>query len=245
MFDSLWPHRLQHAWLPCPSLSSGVCSNSYPLSQWCHPIISSSVTPFSFCPQSFKHQGLFWWVSSSHQVAKYWRFSINTSPCNEYSGLISFRVEWSDFLALQWTLKSLLQQYSLKAAILCYSACMVQLPHPYMTTGKTIALTIRTFVNKVMSLLCNTLSRFVMGFPGGSGGKESTYNAGDLDLTSGLGRCSGEGNCYPLEHFWPGEFHGQRSLAVYSPWGHRVRHDWATFMSLGLLLLFFQGASIF
>ena len=185
MFDSLWPHRLQHAWLPCPSLSSGVCSNSCPLSQWCHPIISSSVTPFSSCPQSFKHQGPFWWV-------KYWRFRVNTSPYNEYSGLISFRIKWFDFLAVQWTLKSLLQHYSLKAAILCHSAfCMVQLPHPYMTTGKTIALTIRTFVSKVVSLLCNTLSRFVMGFPGGSDGKESTYNAGDLGLTSGLGRCPG------------------------------------------------------
>ena len=134
-------------------------------------------------------------------MAKYWCFSINTSLCNEYSVLISFRIKWFDFLALQWTLKSLLQHYSLKAAILCHSAfCMVQLPHPYMTTGKTIALTIKTFVSKVMSLLYNTLSSFVMGFPGGSDGKESTYNAGDLGLIPGSRRSPGEENGYPLQH---------------------------------------------
>ena len=85
---------------------------------------------------------------------KYWSFSISISPSNEYSGLISFRIDWLDLLAVQWTLKSFLQHHSSKASILRHSAFFtVQLSHPYMTTGKTIALTRRTFVGKVMSLL--------------------------------------------------------------------------------------------
>ena len=95
---------------------------------------------------------------------KYWSFSI--SPSNEYSGLISFRIDWFDHLALQGTLQSLLQHHSSKASILpCSAFLMVQLSHPYMTTGKTIPLTIWTFVSKVMSLLFNMLSRFVTAFP--------------------------------------------------------------------------------
>ena len=90
---------------------------------------------------------------------KYWRFSFSISPSNEYSGLISFRNDWFDLLAFQWTLKSLLQHHSSKASILWHSAFfMVQLSHPYMTTGKTIALTMWTFVSKVMAFLFNTLS---------------------------------------------------------------------------------------
>ena len=96
---------------------------------------------------------------------KYWSFSFSFSPSNEYSGLISFRIDWFDFLAVQGTLKSLLQHHSLKASILWHSTYfMVQLSHPYMTTGKTIGLTIRTLVDKVMSLLFNMLSRFVITF---------------------------------------------------------------------------------
>ena len=96
---------------------------------------------------------------------KYWSFSFNISPSNEYSGLISFRMDWLDFLAVQGTLKSLLQHHSSKASILQYSAFfIVQLSHPYMTTGKTIALTRWTFVDKVMSLLFNMLSRFIIAF---------------------------------------------------------------------------------
>ena len=90
-----------------------------------------------------------------------------------------------------------------------------------MTTGKTIALTIRTFVSKVVSLLCNTLSRFVMGFPGGSDGKESTYNAGDLGLIPGLGRSPGDGRGYPLQYSCLENPYGQKSLAGYSPRGHK------------------------
>ena len=96
---------------------------------------------------------------------KYWSFSFNISPSNDYSGLISFRMDWLDLLAVQGTLKSLLQHHSLKASILWHSAFfIVQLSHPYMTTGKTIALTVRTFVGKVISLLFSTLSRLVIAF---------------------------------------------------------------------------------
>ena len=97
--------------------------------------------------------------------SKYWSFSFSISPFNEYSGLISFRMDWLDFLVVQGTLKSLLQHHSSKASILRHSAFFtVQLSHPYMTTGKTIALTRRTFVGKVMSLLFNKLSRLVITF---------------------------------------------------------------------------------
>ena len=92
---------------------------------------------------------------------KYWSFSFSISPSNEYSGLISFRIDWLNLLAVQGTLKSLLQHHSSKASILCLAFFIVQPSHPYMTTGKTIALTRWTFVGKVMSLLSNELSRFV------------------------------------------------------------------------------------
>ena len=95
---------------------------------------------------------------------KYWSFSFSLSPSNEYSGLISFRMDWLDLLAVQGTLKSLLQHHSSKASVLQHSAFfIVQLSHPYMTTGKAIALTRWTFVGKVMSLLLNMLSRLVKG----------------------------------------------------------------------------------
>ena len=100
---------------------------------------------------------------------KYWSFSFSISPSNEYSGLISFRMDMLDLLAVQGTLKSLLQHHSSEASILLHSAFFIaQLSHPYMTTGKTIALTRRTFVDKVMSLLLNMLSRLVITFLPGS-----------------------------------------------------------------------------
>ena len=112
-----------------------------------------------------QHQDLFQGVSSSHQVAIYWSFSFNISPPNKYSGLIFFRMDWLDLLAVQGTLKSLLQYHRSKASILWLSAFfIVQLSHPYMTTGKTIALTRLTFIGKVMSLLYIMLSRFVITF---------------------------------------------------------------------------------
>ena len=96
---------------------------------------------------------------------EYWSFSFSISPSNEHSGLISFRIEWFDFLAVQGTLKSLLQYHSSKVSILwCSTSFIVQLSHPYMTTGKTIALTRHTFVHKVMSLLFNMLSRLIITF---------------------------------------------------------------------------------
>ena len=100
-----------------------------------------------------------------NRCPKYWSFSFSISPYNEYSGLISFRIDWFDLLVVQGTLKSLLQHHNSKASILwCSGFFMVQLSHPYMTTGKIIVLTVQAFVGKVMSLLFNTLSRFVIVF---------------------------------------------------------------------------------
>ena len=121
-----------------------------------NPLSSLSSPAFNLS----QHQGLFQRVSSSNQVVK---VSYNISPSNEYSGLIPFRMNWLDLLALQGTLKSLLQPHNSKTAILwCLAFFIVQLSHPYMTTRKTIALTTRTFVGKVMSLLFNLLSSFVV-----------------------------------------------------------------------------------
>ena len=102
---------------------------------------------------------------------KYWSFSFNISTANEHPGLISFRMDWLDLLAVQGTLESLLQHHSSKASILRHSAFLiVQLSHPYTTTGKTIALTRQTFIGKVMSLLFNVLSRLVIAFFQGTSG---------------------------------------------------------------------------
>ena len=126
-----------------------------------HPLSSPSPLAFNIS----QHQGIFKGVNSSHQVSKYWSFSFSISPSKEHSGLISFRMDWFDLLAVHGTLKSLLQHHSLKASILQRSAFfIVQLSHQYMTTGKTIVLTRRTFVGKVMSLLFNMLSRLVITF---------------------------------------------------------------------------------
>ena len=169
--NSLRTHGLQHARPPCPSPTPGVDSNS------CHrggDGIQPSHTLSPPYPPAFnlaQHQDLFKWVSSSHQVAKVFSwvlmlsFSFNIKPSNKYPGLLSFRMDWLDLLAVQGTLKSLFQHHSSKASILQRSAFfIVQLSQPYMTTGKTIALTRRTFVGKVMSLLLNMLSRLVITF---------------------------------------------------------------------------------
>ena len=124
-----------------------------------HPL--SPPSPFAF--NLSQHKTLFQWVSSSHQVAKV--LEPHLQHQSFWWGLISFRMHWFDLLAVQVTLKSLLQHHSLKTSILqCSAFFMAQLSHPYMTTGKTIALTIWTFVSKVRSLLFNTLSRFVITF---------------------------------------------------------------------------------
>ena len=148
MSNSLRPHESQHARPPCPPPTPRVHPNSRPLSQWCHPAISSSVVPFSSCPQSLPAWGsfpmsqLFAWGGQS--------IGVSTSASNEHPGLVSFRMDWLDLLAVQGTLKSLLQHHSSKASMLQHSAFFtVQLSHPYMTTGKTIALIKQTFVGKV------------------------------------------------------------------------------------------------
>ena len=142
---TLWPYELQHTRFSYPSSSSRVFSNSCPLNRWCHPTISSTVAPFSSCPDA---------IQPSHPLSpllllpsifpsirvfsfelavcirwpKYWSFSLSISPSNEYSGLISFRIDWFDLLAVQGTLKSLLQHHSSKASVLQHSAFfMVQL----------------------------------------------------------------------------------------------------------------------
>ena len=138
---TLQPHEQQHARPPCPSPTPGVHPNPCPSSWWCHPTISSSVVPFSSCPQSFSTSRSFpmgQLFTSGGQ--KYWSFSFNISPTNEHPGLISFRMDWLDLLAVLGSLKSLLQHHSSKASIFQRSAFfIVQLSHPYMTAGKTIA----------------------------------------------------------------------------------------------------------
>ena len=128
--------------------------------------LSSSVAPFSSCPQSFPASESFpmSWLFT-HWWPKYWSFSFSISSSNEYSGLISFRIHWFDLLAVQGTVISVFQHHSSKASILqCSVFFMVQLSHPYMTTGKTLVFTILTFVSKGRSLLFSMLSRFVKTF---------------------------------------------------------------------------------
>ena len=162
--DSLRPRESQHARLPSPSSTPGVYSNSCLSSRWCHLAISSSVSPFSSCPQSpirvFSNES-----TLRMKWPEYWGFSLSISSSSEHPGLVSFRMDWLDLLAVQGTLKSLLQHHGSKASIFRHSAFFtVQLSHPYMTTGKTIALTRWSFVGKVMSLLFSMLSRFVITF---------------------------------------------------------------------------------
>ena len=158
MSNSLWPHGLQYTRLPCPSPTPGTYSNSCLLSRWCHPTISFSVIPFS-CFQPFPHQGLFKWVSSLHQVAKVLEFqlqhqSFQWTPRAELlqNGLVGLPCSPRDSQE-----SSPPQFKSINSSVL--ASFIVQLSCPYMTTGKTIALTRRTFVGKVMSLLFNMLSR--------------------------------------------------------------------------------------
>ena len=161
MSDSLRPHGLQHSRPPCPSPTPGVYQThvywvsdaiqpSHPLTLLLLPSIFSSIRVLS--NESVLIRG-----------TKYWSFSFRISPSNEYSGLISFRIDWLDLLAVQGTLESLLPYHSSKASILqCLAFFIVQLSHPYTSTGKIIALTRQTFVGKVMSLLFNMLSRLVI-----------------------------------------------------------------------------------
>ena len=140
--NSLWSDGLWHIRLPCPSPTSRDCSNSCLLSQWCHPTISSILCrPLLLLPSIFPSIRVFSSESVIHiRWPKYWGFSFCISPSNEYSGLISFRMDWLDLLAIQGTLRSLLQFHSSKASILWLSDFfIVQLSHSYLTTGKTVA----------------------------------------------------------------------------------------------------------
>ena len=165
MSDSLRPHESQHARPPCPSATQSslklvsiesVMPSSHLI--LCLPLLLLPPIPPSirvFSNESALHM----------RWPKYWSFSLHVNPSNEHPGLISFRMDWLDLLAVHGTLKSLLQHHSSKASLLQRSAFFtVRLSHPYMTTGKTIALTRRTCVGKVMSLLLNMLSRLVITF---------------------------------------------------------------------------------
>ena len=161
--SSCWqPHGLPG--LPVHHQFLELTQNSCPQSQWCHP--QFILCPPLLLPSIFPSIRVF----SDKSVLcirwpKYWNFSFSISPSNEYSELISFRMDWLDLLAVQGTLKSLLQQHSPKASVLRCSAYFIdQLSHPHMTTGKTIALTRQTFAGKVMPLLFNMLSRLGIAF---------------------------------------------------------------------------------
>ena len=163
--DFLWPHELQHTRLPCASSTPGAYSNSSSLSQWCHPTISSSVVPFSSCLQSFP-------ASVSFPMSQFFASGGRRIGLSAFSSILPMNIQ--DWFPLRVTglislqskgLSSLFQHHSSKASILwCSAFFMVQLSHPYMTTGKTIALTRWTFVVKVISLLFNMLSRLVIAF---------------------------------------------------------------------------------
>ena len=164
MSGSLWLHGLQHARHPCPSFTPQVCKlmSTVLMMLSNHLILCCHLLLFSIFPSIG--------VSSNESAllirwSKYWSFSCIISTSNEYSGCISFRIDWFDILAVQKTLKSLLQHHSSKASIIHPSAFfMVQLSHPYKTPGENIDLTIWTLVRKVMSLLFNMPSRFVIAF---------------------------------------------------------------------------------
>ena len=165
MSDSLQPHEPQHARTPCPSPTPGVYSNPCPLSQWCHPTISSSVIPFSSCPQSFP-------ASWSFQMSQFFAWGSQSIGVSASASVLPMNTQ--DWYPLGWTGRISLQSKDSQESSpapqfkstnsLALSFFIVQLSHPYMTTGKTIALTRRTFVGKVMSLLFNMLSRLVITF---------------------------------------------------------------------------------
>ena len=165
MSDYLQHHEPQHAWPLCPSPTPGVYSNSCPLRWWCHPTISSSVVPFSSCPQSFP-------TSGSFQMSQLFTLGGQSTGVSASASVLPVNIQdwsvlgWTGWISLQSKgLSSLLQHDSSKASVLwCSALFIVQISRPYMTIGKTIALTRWIFVDKVMSLFCNTLSRLVITF---------------------------------------------------------------------------------
>ena len=165
MSDSLRPHESQHARPPCPSPTPGIHPNSCASSWWCHPAISSSVVPFSSCPQSLP-------ASGSFPVSQFYTSDGQSIGVSALASVLSMTIQdWFPLGLTGWIslqsrgISSLLHHHSSKASILwCSAFFIVQLSHPYMTTGKPIALTRQTFVGKVMSLLFNMLSRLVIAF---------------------------------------------------------------------------------
>ena len=163
MYTSLRPHVLQHTRSPCPSPTPRAYSDSTPIKLMMQFNHLTLCRPLLLLPSIFPNIRVFPNESVLRvRWPKYWNFSI--SPSNEYSGLIFFRMDWFDLLAVQGTLKSLLQYHNSKPSVRCSAFFIVQLSHPYMTTGKTTALTRWTFVGKVMSLLFNMLFRLVIAF---------------------------------------------------------------------------------
>ena len=170
--NSLWPHGLQHPRLPCPSSSPRACSNSCPLSHWCHPTI---LPPLCHLTSVFPSIRVFSNESALRiRWPKSWRFSFSISPSNKYSGFISFRIDWFDLLAVQGTPKSLLllkSSQELFSRVQKHQFFGVQPSlwssshiHTWLLEKPNIALTIWTFVRKVMSLFFNKLSRLVIAF---------------------------------------------------------------------------------
>ena len=166
MSNSLRPHRMQHARPPCPSPTPRACSNPCPLSWWCHPTILPSVVPFSSCLQSFL-------ASGSFQISQFFASGDQSIGVSTSASVLPMNIQdwfplgWTDWISWlsKGTLQSVLQHHSSKASILwCSAVFIVQLSHPYMSTGKTIALTRQTFVGKVISLLFHMLSRLVITF---------------------------------------------------------------------------------
>ena len=212
MSDSLQPHEQQHTRPSCPSPAPGVHTKQCWSSRWCPSTISNSVVPFSYCPQSFPASGsfqmsqLFVWGSQSIGVSVSTSvLSINTQDWSPLG--------WTGWISLQSKgLKSLLQHHSSKASILlCSPFFIVQLSHPYMTTGKTIALTRRTFVGKVMSLLLNMVSRLVITF---------LPRSKCLNFMAAITICSDFGA--PQNKVW----HCCHCFPIYFPWSDGSRcHD--------------------
>ena len=157
MLDSLQPHELEHARLPSFTISQSLLK--FMAIEWMMlSHLLSPPSPFSF--NLSQNQSLIQWVGSLHQVTKVLELLLQHQSFQWYSGLISFRIDWFNLLAVQGTVKSLLQQPQFESI----ANCMVQFSYPYMTTGKTIALAMQTFVGKVMSLLFNMLSKFAIAF---------------------------------------------------------------------------------
>ena len=166
MANSLRPHESQHARPPCPSQTPGSLLKLMPIESMMPSSHLILCPPLLLLPPILPSIRVFSNASTLRmRWPKFWSFSFNISPSNEHKGLMSFRIDWLDLFAVQGTLRSLLQHRSSKASIFQRLALFtVQLSHSYMTTGKTIALTRQTFVGKLMSLLFNMLSRFIITF---------------------------------------------------------------------------------